>query len=666
MKYFTILLIPVLLVSGLFFMTSCEEDANAPSETTTFSGKIVDNQQLGVINATVEALNSSNRVLINKTITDENGNFTLDKLPANFQSVIIKISHPDFIIYEQNLNSFKEKTANGSTPFVLTNQDSCCGRFSAVVTDSATGEAINEAQIKITKNNDLVKKSYTNDNGELVFQPLCPGEYVARIYKEGYSVIEQVFNIEDCDTVNFEFLMRSTQSDNDSCCNGVLYVALKYKSSGERMNGKVKIGKSGTVTAWKETTEGVAKFEDLCPGTYMVWAASEGYQTQEFEVTFDCNDTVEVSRQLERTATNDSCCNGKIIIVVKDQSGNALNGASVKLTKDGQVIGTKNLDLNVARFENLCEGTYWVRVAKEGYQTQEFEVQLDCNEVEELVRNLASNNTQDSCCDGILYVIPKDKTTGSALNGATVKIYKNGQQIAYKTVEGGYAKFTDLCKGVYLIKIIAEGYTAISFEYEMGCNTEQEVSKSMEKTNTGDSCCDGRIKLVVKDKNTGSIITGATVKLWKSGTLVATKTVSGDYLVFERVCKGIYGMDIIAEGYQGIEFQVEIGCNETIYLTKELQSNNASDTCYTAILKLAVKDSTNSSAISGATIRIYHGDELVAEGETSAEGYYMKENLMAPAEYRVVVSKDGYVSKAFEFYFNECKKIAETVRLTPQ
>jgi hypothetical protein len=263
-------------------------------------------------------------------------------------------------------------------------------------------------------------------------------------------------------------------------------------------------------------------------------------------------------------------------------------------------------------------------------------------------------------------VIPKDKSTGSALNGATVKIYKDGQVVAYKTVAEGYAKFTDLCKGVYLIKIIAEGYTAISFEYEMGCNTEQELAKSLEKTNTGDSCCDGRIKLVVKDKNTGSIITGATVKLWKSGTLVSTKTVSGDYVVFEKVCKGTYGMDIIAEGYQGIEFQIELGCNETIYLTKELQSNNASDTCYTAILKLMIKDSTNSTAISGATIKIYLGDDLVAEGESSAEGYYVKESLMAPAEYRVVISKDGYVSKAFEFYFNECKKIAETVRLTPQ
>jgi hypothetical protein len=263
-------------------------------------------------------------------------------------------------------------------------------------------------------------------------------------------------------------------------------------------------------------------------------------------------------------------------------------------------------------------------------------------------------------------VIPKDKSTGSALNGVTVKIYKNGQQIAYKTVEGGYAKFTDLCKGNYLIKIIAEGYTAIAFEYEMGCNTEQEIAKSMEKTNTGDSCCDGRIKLVVKDKNTGSVITGATVKLWKAGAIVATKTVSGDYVVFERVCKGVYGIDIIAEGYQSIEFQVEVGCNETIYLTKELQSNNASDTCYTAILKLAVKDSANSTPISGASIRIYLGDVAVADGQTSAEGYFAEDNLMAPATYRVVISKDGYVSKTFEFYFNECKKIAETVRLTPQ
>jgi len=56
-------------------------------------------------------------------------------------------------------------------------------------------------------------------------------------------------------------------------------------------------------------------------------------------------------------------------------------------------------------------------------------------------------------------------------------------------------------------------------------------------------------------------------------------------------------------------------------------------------------------------------DKKIVEGYTNNDGYFIKENLAAPAVYLVTFSKDGYQSQSIEIQVKECKLYGETIRL---
>lgn len=568
-KFFILALIGFALI-----VLSCD-DTVTPDNPATFTARITDNSGTGVANATIEALNVSNRNLIEKTNSDEDGNFTLSKLPSDIQSVLLRISHSDFKTYEENLNTIKNNTKGGSLPIILHNQDTCCGMIIIYTKDKKTEEALKEVQVKLSRGNTILRKNYTNADGKLVFENICKGEYWLRLAKDGYKVTEEDFKIEGCDTLTLVFGMESKSEFKDTCCNGSITIVAKDKATGNIINqGYVKLFRDGYPKQSKELKGEAVKFENLCEGKYTFAIISDNYKAIEFHVELECNKHIEVVKELERTQSQDTCC-GQLTVVVKNKSDNEpLSYVEVKLAKGSNVVGRYKTDNNgKVVFTNLCEGEYWIRLAKDGFKVIEEKFEL-------------------GECD------------------------------------------------------------TITLEFSMEA-----------QSNDQDTCCNGKVKIYVKDKNTSQLINGATVKLWQGGTLKATKKTENGYVIFEGLCKGKWGVSIHHENYQAMEFNFEIECNAEKEFVQYLKPQTTTDTCYTAKLKLFVKDYSTGNAISGATVKIYLNDSLIAEGESNSEGYYIREGLKAPTTYMIVISKSGYKSKTFEIRFKECNAISETIKL---
>ncbi len=464
-----------------------------------------------------------------------------------------------------------------------------------------------------------------------------------------------------------ESIMLNGEHD-DSCCGKI---SIFVNADNEGINhAEVKLRQGDHLFSKAYTNDnGLLTFAHVCEGEYELRIARDGYQVQEITVNVgaDCDSVYQSVALQGNGTTDDTCCGSTFDFVVKNASNEILNGVQIKLRKGDADYIIRNTENGGAHFTELCEGIYAVRIAKEGYAVQEFSIEIGCDTEGELTKTLQSlgGGGSDSCCNGQITILAKN-SEGGIIEGAKVKLWKGGTLLKQETMHSGVT-FNGLCEGNYSISISAEGYAGKEFSFELGCNdTLDTFVKTLESnSHNNDSCCNGVLYLVVNKDGTDLKVGSATVKLWKGGQIVKTGTTNSNGLVkLEGICEGTYGVSIIREGYAGKEFDgVEFGCNDTLELHKAIVANGGGGDCCTAALKLRVKDSTNMVYLEGATVKIYKGNDLVATVQSGDEGWAIKEGLCGNSTYHVVIEKDGYLSKEFNFTYTECKVLQETIWL---
>ena len=264
---------------------------------------------------------------------------------------------------------------------------------------------------------------------------------------------------------------------------------------------------------------------------------------------------------------------------------------------------------------------------------------------------MKSINEQDTCCDGILYLIPKDSETSEILNGAVIKLWQDGKLIEKAITGEGYAVIDNICEGNYWVDIIHEGYEAIEFEIEFDCNETKEITKELDPK----ECCEGVIYVIPKDSETNEIISGAKVRLWQSGDLI-DKVFVGEsgYARFLNVCEGEYAIDILHEEYEAIEFTVEMDCNDTLEITKTLESS-----CCESIIKVYPKDSETEESLNGASVTLRSGEQTI-ETLTVSDGKVIFDNV-CKGSYEIAITKEGYTGMEFDFDIG-CNKVKEFIK----
>ncbi len=366
----------------------------------------------------------------------------------------------------------------------------------------------------------------------------------------------------------------------------------------------------------------------------------------------------------------DSAC-GRLALLIRDLTTlQPIVGAEVRLKRNGTLVTTVTSDATGrVSFNHLMAGAYTLRISKSGYSVVERSATIQfCDSTSLDIRMTPGSAGEDSCCHGILTVVPMDSASNTILNNVSVKVSKvQGDTRSAITSGGQPVVFQSMCPGTYNLRLARDGYTVQEFSITMGCNEVVTHTRVLTPKPGIDSCCQGAVTLFIRDSVTNTPIANATVKLWFGSSVKTwgTTNASGS-ISFTGLCMGSYQVNLIRETYKTREFTFTLGCNEqkALELTMKPQSSSV-DTCHTAKLKFRVKDSTIAEAgwLNDVLVTISRGTTVVTSGYTNAEGWYLAENLQAPATYTVTFSRQGFGTRTYTFTFNECKLISETIRL---
>jgi uncharacterized surface anchored protein len=300
----------------------------------------------------------------------------------------------------------------------------------------------------------------TDENGKIIVDGLCPGDYSLRIALVNYKVYEAVFTINSsCEPVE---MTAELQMENEVCCDGVLTVTVKNPQGGPILGAQVRVWKGGAVLHKSFTdSSGVVVITDLCKGEYGVDVIKTGWTDREF--TFAINgecDPVSKAIVMEQLA----CCDGVLTLVVRDANNNPVQNAKVQVRKGSKTIEDPVTDANGRIVvDGLCAGEYNYRISKEGYKVVEgtFVIGTSCDPVTREV----SLESDAVCCSGVLTVTAVDSSS-TPVAGATVKVWKNG--VVLKTAQtdaSGKAVFDGLCKGEYGVDVVKTGFQGREFSF---------------------------------------------------------------------------------------------------------------------------------------------------------------------------------------------------------
>jgi uncharacterized surface anchored protein len=360
---------------------------------------------------------------------------------------------------------------------------------------------------------------------------------------------------------------------------------------------------------------------------------------------------------------NDSCC-GRLSMRVTNQSGGAaISGAEVKLRRNGTLVTTVYTDTTgLISFENLCGGTYSLRIAKDGFGVVERNATIEHCDSTSLDIRMEANSTGgsgDTCCGGYLRIIPRDSATNAVITGASVRITRSNGTVRTLTSNGDGAIFREVCQGQWGVRIAREGYRVIEFSVTMECNDSSVTTRTLAHLQEqSDSCCHGQLTVIARDSANNNLLTGATIKLWRGGTLLATRTMTGEGVGFDGLCSGQYVIDILRDGYRHVEVPVTMGCSSTLEVMRKLLSENSGDTCCRGVLSVNVGDSATGSALTNASVRLWRGGQLIRTVTTSSNGTARFAELCS-GSYGVSISREGYAGREFEVTLT-CNQTVET------
>ncbi len=366
-------------------------------------------------------------------------------------------------------------------------------------------------------------------------------------------------------------------------------------------------------------------------------------------------------KKLKMKFQNNDTCFGKIYIkVYSAKDSTVINKCEVKVRRGNATVRvSKTNEAGELSFLNVCPGEYNLRIYNDHYSVIEQNILVQQNDSSNYTfyMNL-KQEVEDTCCHGIIWVFPKDSATGASINGATVKLWKNGSHFRTHISADGKVGFDGLCPGTYGVDIISDGHKSIEFQVVIACNEVKELIKNIPQQD----CCNNRLQVTVRDSLSSDALGSATVKLWHGSSVVATKiTESLGSVVFENICKGNYSVSVKRDGYKAMEFNIEFDCDNNIEKLVKLFPQEI-DTCCTAKLKLRIKNA-ESINIDSAEVKVRLNGEQIRITNSNGEGWVNFEELCAPKTYSIRIYKAGYEVKEFNITFNECKTISETVTL---
>ena len=575
-----------------------------------------------------------------------------------------------------------------------------------------------------------VATTTTKADGTYSFAKLPAGKYTVKV--EPSDLLKKLEQTEDPDgTKDHTSGVVQVSHDNPSVTNvnfgyatnytikGTIYRDADRSESledGEKLYEGVTVDlldASGNVVATTTTdAHGAYAFTNLEEGTYKVRVHKEGpiadlIQTEDPDATKDNTSgdiTLELNNPIKENVNFGYISDNSIAgtIYRDDNRSGALNPGEKGypeqtvqlLDKDGAVVATTKTDANGAySFDNLPDGTYSVRVVKDGAltdleQTGDPDSTLDnasepitLNEANPTKKNVDFGYVPDYFITGTIY---RDGNRSGALDsdeklyeGVTVQLRdKDGNVVATTTTDAdGTYSFDKLPAGTYSVTVVQDGPIASLEQTGDPDATKDNSSEPITLNNDNPSTTDVNFGYIADNSLSGTVYrddsrnekqdgtepgySGVTVQLLdKDGTVVGTTTTDKDgRYSFEHLPDGTYSVRIVKDGELTDTEQTEDpdatkdGASEPVTLGEDNPSKDGINFGYVpdySIHGLVYRDGDRSES-HGATEKGYANQtvqlrdkdgKVVATATTDQDGAYSFTKLPA-GDYTVTVVKDG-------------------------
>ena len=589
--------------------------------------------------------------------------------------------------------------------------------------DGVTVNLLNEAGA-------TVATTTTKADGTYSFAKLPAGKYTVKV--EPSDLLKKLEQTEDPDgTKDHTSGVVQVNHDNPSVQNvnfgyatnytikGTIYRDADRSESledGEKLYQGVTVDlldASGNVVATTTTdAHGAYAFTNLEEGTYKVRVRKEGpiadlVQTEDPDATKDNTSgdiTLELNDPIKENVNfgyiSDNSISGTIYR--DDNRSNSLNGGEAGypeqtvqlLDKDGQVIKTTKTDANGNySFDNLPDGTYSVKVVKDGALTDLEQTEdpdgakdsasepITLDEDNPTKKNVNFGYVPDYFIKGTIY---RDGNRSGALDageklyeGVTVNLVgADGTVVATTTTDAdGTYSFDKLPAGTYTVTVAQDGPIAGLEQTGDPDATKDNSSEPITLNNDNPSTTDVNFGYIADNSLSGTVYrddsrngdqdgtepgySGVTVQLLDaSGNVVTTTTTdaNGTYS-FSKLPDGTYSVKVVKDGELADTEQTEDpdatkdNASEPVTLGEDNPTKDHIDFGYVPdysihglVYRDGDRDETHGVTEKGyanQTVELRDKDgKVVATTTTDANGAYSFEKLPA-GDYTVKVVKDG-------------------------
>ena len=576
----------------------------------------------------------------------------------------------------------------------------------------------------------VVATTTTKADGTYSFAKLPAGKYTVKV--EPSDLLKKLEQTEDPDgTKDHTSGVVQVSHDNPSVKNVNFGYATNYTikgtiyrdadrsetlEDGEKLYQGVTVDlldASGNVVATTTTdAHGAYAFTNLEEGTYKVRVRKEGpiadlVQTEDPDGTKDNTSgdiTLELNDPIKENVNfgyiSDNSISGTIYR--DDNRSNSHNGGEAGypaqtvqlLDKDGQVIATTTTDANGNySFDNLPDGTYSVKVVKDGAltdleQTEDPDGTKDSasepivlNEDNPTKKNVNFGYVPDYFIKGTIY---RDGNRSGALDageklyeGVTVNLVDaDGTVVATTTTDAdGSYSFDKLPAGTYSVTVVQDGPIAGLEQTGDPDDTKDNASEPITLNNDNPSTTDVNFGYIADNSLSGTVYrddsrngdqdgtepgySGVTVQLLDaSGNVVGTTTTDEDgKYSFSKLPDGTYSVKVVKDGELADTEQTEDpdatkdNASEPVTLGEDNPTKGHIDFGYVpdySIHGLVYRDGDRNET-HGATEKGYANQtvelrdkdgKVVATTTTDANGAYSFSKLPA-GDYTVKVVKDG-------------------------
>ena len=575
-----------------------------------------------------------------------------------------------------------------------------------------------------------VATTTTKADGTYSFAKLPAGKYTVKV--EPSDLLKKLEQTEDPDgTKDHTSGVVQVNHDNPSVQNvnfgyatnytikGTIYRDADRSESledGEKLYQGVTVDlldASGNVVATTTTdAHGAYAFTNLEEGTYKVRVRKEGpiadlVQTEDPDATKDNTSgdiTLELNDPIKENVNfgyiSDNSISGTIYR--DDNRSNSLNGGEAGypeqtvqlLDKDGQVIKTTKTDANGNySFDNLPDGTYSVKVVKDGALTDLEQTEdpdgakdsasepITLDEDNPTKKNVNFGYVPDYFIKGTIY---RDGNRSGALDageklyeGVTVNLVgADGTVVATTTTDAdGTYSFDKLPAGTYTVTVAQDGPIAGLEQTGDPDATKDNSSEPITLNNGNPSTTDVNFGYIADNSLSGTVYrddsrngdqdgtepgySGVTVQLLDaSGNVVATTTTdtNGTYS-FSKLPDGTYSVKVVKDGELADTEQTEDpdatrdNASEPVTLGEDNPTKDHIDFGYVpdySIHGLVYRDGdrdekhgATEKGYANQTVELRDKDgKVVATTTTDENGAYSFEKLPA-GDYSVKVVKDG-------------------------